>query len=183
MPTDAVATDVWSSTATRPAMKRLPYFRLDCSFSILSSRCRGFGYSEKIGCHRTSAETAGNGNSAAAQIFFFRAYSRLLSTLSRFSARRSAKQHFVLHGLKNPFHERAEPTNDGIVRSQGGGRDRVVDPDFGEGRVPDDKTAGLSVSRGNQMRGRTGDGPALKEYMSSTRSLGLFSARDIRSIV
>jgi hypothetical protein len=53
----------------------------------------------------------------------------------------------------------------------------------GKGGVPDDNTVGLGVSRGNQTRGRTDDGPALKEYMSSTRSLGLFSAGDIRSIV
>src|SRR5215813_725391 len=84
---------------------------------------------------------------------------------------------------KTPFHEPAEPTNDGIVHAQDGGRDRAIEPDFGESRVPDDKTVGLGLSRGNQARGRTDDGPALKEYMSSTRSLGLFLAGDIRSIV
>jgi hypothetical protein len=62
---------------------------------------QGVGHSEKIGCHRTSTEIAGNGNSAAAQIFFIRTYPRLLSTPSSFSARRSAMQHSVLNGLKN----------------------------------------------------------------------------------
>jgi hypothetical protein len=110
---------------------------------------------KKIGCLRTSAEWLIR---PPHKYFSIMTYPGLLSTLSRCSARRSAMQDFVLHGLKNLFHERAAPTNN-IVHSQSAGRDRVIEPDFAD------------------------DDPVLKEYMSSTRSLGLFSAGDIRSIV
>jgi len=90
-------------------------------------------------------------------------------------------QHFVLRSLKNPF-SRARRTNEW--------RDRhslvevvVVLLNRGERRVLMIRRVGLGVSRGIKYAGRTDDGPTLKEYMSSTRSLGLFWVGDIRSIV
>jgi len=76
-----------------------------------------------------------NGNSAAAQIFFYRNLSTTIEYPIQFSARRSARQPSYCAALKNPF-SRARRTNEW--------RDRhslvevvivLLKPDFGEGRI------------------------------------------------
>jgi len=68
-----------------------------------------------------------NGNSAAAQIFFYQNLSTIIEYPIQFSARRSARQHFVLRSPQKPLFTSAQNQRMAGSSFVGGGRDRVIE--------------------------------------------------------